>query len=273
MAMEQAGAASKPQPRLPSASFAPTPFVMRRPLALLLLLASALVGAAEPPTPATPKTTPPDLAIKEGVETRIACDHNGGYSKYSGIYHYRVILPKGYHADTTKEWSALFVASPGGNASMGNMADWIKKHGYIAILLDESKNGPWDPSVGNFLAANQDASKRFRIGPGRKVCTGFSGGSRASSVFVSIGDGFGGVVLQGAGVGMLDNGIQGLRGVQIAAVAVTMGKKDPNRGEIKQLRETQGDRLQVFEFEGGHQWAPKDVVEKALDYVDGKLPK
>jgi hypothetical protein len=52
-----------------------------------------------------------------------------------------------------------------------------------------------------------------------------------------------------------------------------MGKKDPNRGEIKQLRESQGDRLEVFEFEGGHQWAPKAVIEKALDYVDAKLPK
>ena len=245
---------------------------MRRYPALLLCLLSSFVGAAEPATPAS-RTTPEGLVVKEGVETRIACDHNGGYSKYSGVYHYRVVLPKGYHGDATKSWPAIFVASPGGNASMGNMAEWIKKHGYIAILLDESKNGPWDPSVGNFLAANQDAEKRFRIAAGRKVCTGFSGGARASSVFASIGDGFGGVVLQGAGAGQLDNGIQGLRGVQIPAVALTMGTKDGNRGEIKQLRETQGDRLQVFEFEGGHQWAPKAVVEKALDYVDSKLPK
>ena len=115
--------------------------------------------------------------------------------------------------------------------------------------------------------------KRFRIGPGRKVCTGFSGGARASSIFVSIGDNFGGVILQGAGTGILDNGLRGLAGVQIPAVVVTMGKKDSNRGEIKQLQATQGDRLQVFEFEGGHQWAPKDVIEKALDHVDAKLPK
>ena len=157
---------------------------------------------------------------------------------------------------------------------MGNMADWIKKHGFIAIMLDESRNGPWDPSVGNFLAANQDASKRFRIGEGRKVCTGFSGGARASSIFVSIGDNFGGVILQGAGVGTLDNGIRGLHGVQIAAIAVTIGKKDPNRAEIAgMVRASQDDRLQVFEFEGGHQWAPKETIERALDYVAGKLPK
>ena len=75
---------------------------------------------------------------------------------------------------------------------------------------------------------------------------------------MSIGDNFGGVILQGAGTGILDNGLRGLSGVQIPAVVVTMGKKDSNRGEIKQLQATQGDRLQVFEFEGGHQWAPKE---------------
>ena len=140
-------------------------------------------------------------------------------------------------------------------------------------MLEESKNGPWDPSVGNFLAAHQDAAKRFRIADGKKVCTGFSGGARASSIFVSIGDNFGGVILQGAGVGTLDNGLRGLNGIRIPAVALTIGKKDPNRGEIAGLRESQGERLQVFEFEGGHQWAPKDVIEKALDYVDGHLPQ
>jgi predicted esterase len=251
--------------------FRPYFFVMRRPLALLLSLCALVASAADPVAPS--RTTPLELVIKDGVETRIACDHNGGYSKYSGVYHYRVILPKGYHADPAKEWSVLFVASPGGNATLGNMADWVKKHGYIAILLDESKNGPWDPSVGNFLAAHQDAMKRFRIGPGRKVCTGFSGGARASSIFVSIGDNFGGVILQGAGTGILDDGLRGLRGVQIPAVVVTMGKKDSNRGEIKALREMLSDRLEVLEFEGGHQWAPKDTIEKALDYVHAKLPK
>jgi hypothetical protein len=99
------------------------------------LLLAVLAQAAEP---AASRTTPLELALKEGVETRIACDHNGGFSKYSGIYHYKVWLPKGYNADPKKTWPALFIASPGGNATMGNMADWIKRHGYIAIMLEES---------------------------------------------------------------------------------------------------------------------------------------
>jgi len=55
---------------------------------------------------------------------------------------------------------------------------------------------------------------------------------------------------------------------------VTIGKKDPNRAEIAgMVRASQDDRLQVFEFEGGHQWAPKETIERALDYVAAKLPK
>jgi hypothetical protein len=239
------------------------------------LLCCVLAHAAEP---TASRTTPADLPLKEGVETRITCDHNGGFSKYSGLYHYKVLLPKGYNADPKKSWPAIFIASPGGNATLGNMADWIKRHGYVAIMLEESRNGPWDPSVGNFLAAHQDATKRLRLADGKKICTGFSGAARASSVFVTIGENFGGVILQGAGVGVLDNGLRGLSGVQLQAVAITIGRKDPNRGEIAGLvrewqRDTQDERLQVFEFEGGHQWAPKDVIERALDYVDGRLAK
>lgn len=237
------------------------------PRFLALFFSGALLMAAEPAARTTPLTAP----LKEGAETRIACDHNGGFSKYSGVYHYKVWVPKGYHANPTKTWPVLFIASPGGNATMGNMADWIKRHNYIAVLLEESKNGPWDPSVGNFLAANQDAMQRLRIDPRKKICTGFSGGARASSVFVSIGDNFGGVILQGAGLGRLDNGLRGLEGMIIPAVVMTMGKKDSNRGEAKELRESQGDRFELFEFEGGHQWAPKETIEQALDFVDKRL--
>jgi hypothetical protein len=112
-----------------------------------------------------------------------------------------------------------------------------------------------------------------RLLPGGKVATGFSGGARASSVFAALGDGFGGVILQGAGIGRLDNGMPGLKGTQLAGIVVTMGKSDPNRAELPMLRTITDGRVEVMEFSGGHQWAPRDVVEKALDYVDARLPK
>ena len=237
---------------------------------LLAFMLSPLVSLC-----AREETTPLALPIKEGAETRIACEHKPefGVSNYPGVYHYRVWLPRGYLADTKKTWKSLFIASPGGKATMGNMEAWLKSHPYVVIMLEESKNGPWDPSVGNFLAAHDDATKRFRLTEYGKVCTGFSGGSRASSLFVTLTSGFGGVILQGATTGVLDNGMRGLKGVQIPAVVLTMGKKDANRGEIKDLQTLLDGRVEVMEFEGGHMWAPKPVIEKALDYVDARLPK
>jgi len=54
---------------------------------------------------------------------------------------------------------------------------------------------------------------------------------------------------------------------------VTMGKSDPNRAELQMLRTVTDGRVEVMEFAGGHQWAPRDVIEKALDFVDARLPK
>jgi hypothetical protein len=64
-----------------------------------------------------------------------------------------------------------------------------------------------------------------------------------------------------------------VKDIKVRAVAATFGQKDMNHKEADRLRKTFGGRIEIFEFEGGHQWAPKEVVEQALDAVDGKLPR
>lgn len=46
-----------------------------------------------------------------------------------------------------------------------------------------------------------------------------------------------------------------------------------NYKEVAGLKKSFGSRIKIFEFEGGHQWAPKEVITQALDVVDGSLPK
>ena len=238
--------------------------------AALLCLLTAALEAQGPPA----AVTPADLPLKEQTEIRIACQHMSGFSRYSDLYHYRLWLPKGFLAAKDARWKCLFIASPSGNAKMGEMEAWLRRKGtYVVVMLEESRNGPWDPSVGNFLAAAEDVERRVRLLPGGRVATGFSGGARASSVFAALGDGFGGVILQGAGIGRLDNGMPGLKGTQLAAIVVTMGKGDPNRAELPMLKQVTDGRIEVMEFAGGHQWAPRMVIERALDYVDARLPK
>jgi hypothetical protein len=235
---------------------------------------SATTGAkVVAPAPSAPtedsQPTPADAPLASGGLTRITCLYRG-----TDPYHYQLWLPANYAAAPTKAWPTLFIASPGGKATMGNMTDWIKRHGYIAVMLEESRNGDWEPSVGNFIAAHDDVVKRVRVAEGKKVATGMSGGARACSVFVGLRPGFGGLLLQGAGYAPVGpNGASPVAGIKVAALAATFGEKDSNYVEGPRMKRLFGDRMELFEFRGGHQWAPKETVEEALDSIDGRLPK
>jgi dienelactone hydrolase len=242
---------------------------------------TATTGAKVTPAKADPKTaeetpTPLTAALKDGTETRITCVYKGAgkFAAMSGTYHYKLWVPAGYSADPKKTWKTIFIADPSGKAKLGAMSDWIKEHGYIAVMLEESKNGPWEPTIGNFLSAHEDVVKRMRVAEGQKVATGFSGGARASSLFVTLAPGFGGLVFQGAGCSDLNpDGSYVVKDIKVKAIAGTFGKKDMNYSNAAKLKKAFGARIEIFEFEGGHQWAPKEIVEQALDEVDGKLPK
>jgi hypothetical protein len=193
----------------------------------------------------------------------------------TGTYHYVLWLPKGYLADTQRRWPCMFIADAEGHAKMGNMAAWLKARGYIVVMLVESKNGPWPVIVGNFLAAHDDVVQRVRIQEGLKFATGVSGGARASSVFVQIRPGFSGLILQGAGLAYKANSVYvvaGLRRTPPIYVAMTMGDRDKNRVEVEEMRRWIGSsHFQAFEFQGGHGWAPAEVFERAITWVEEKV--
>jgi hypothetical protein len=250
---------------------------MRHPVALACFL--VLLSAAPQTAQAEETPTPLSEPLKDGAETRITCvQKSAGAGKDAptpGTYHYRLWVPEGYSADPKKTWKAIFIADPNGKAKLGAMADWIKSHGYVAVMLEESKNGPYGPNIGNFLSAHADVTKRMRVAEGKKVATGFSGGARASSLFVTLVPGFGGLIFQGAGcsdMNPLDKSYI-VKDIKVKALAGTFGRKDMNYDNAARLKKAFGSRITIFEFEGGHQWAPKEIVEQALNEVDGKLTK
>lgn len=191
-----------------------------------------------------------------------------------GTYHYKLWLPKGYAVDPQKRWPCIFVMSPGGNASMGKMQTYLKSNGFIVVLLTEAKNGPWEPIVGNFLAAHDDVTRRFRVQEGRKYATGFSGGARGSSVFVQARPGFCGLLMQGAGPSFASGNnyhSAAIVGNPALYVAMTMGTSDSNKREVDRVRAMLPPaRFAVFDFEGGHAWAPEDVFAKAMAWLGEK---
>ncbi len=189
-----------------------------------------------------------------------------------GTYHYKLWLPKGYNAAPQRRWPCMFMASAGGNAKMGQMAGWLKANRYIVVMLVESKNGPWAPIIGNFLAAHDDVVNRVRIQEGLKFATGMSGGARASSMFVQLRAGFCGLILQGAGAAYDPQNryaATGLRQNAALYIAMTVGRKDNNFGEANRMKNLiPSNRFFAVEFDGGHVWAPADVFGKAITWTE-----
>ncbi len=235
------------------------------------------------------ETTPLNEPLEEQKETLIACELTQAPKRAEvpvfdsakecdaakGEYHYKLWLPGGYKADEKKAWPCLFIASPGGKAGMGNMATWLKASGYVVVMLVESKNGPWGPIVGNFLAAHDDVIKRVRIQEGLKIATGLSGGARASSAFVQTRSGFAGLILQGAGGAFDGKGVYQvarLKGSHGVFVAMTMGEKDSNKTEVPRMKTALGPaRFSSYSFDGGHAWAPQETFEKAIAWVEQQI--
>jgi hypothetical protein len=214
-------------------------------------------------------TQPPkssEVPVFESAEESVAA---------TGTYHYVLWLPKGYVAEPQRHWPCMFIADAAGQAQMGNMAPWLKANGYIVVMLVESRNGPWAPIIGNFLAAHDDVVQRVRIQEGRKFATGVSGGARASSVFVQLRPGFAGIILQGAGVAYKSNGmyvVSGLRRTPPIYVAMTIGDRDKHSEEVPEMRRWIGlPRFQSFDFQGGHQWAPQETFERAMAWIEEKV--
>lgn len=231
-------------------------------------------------------STPIDQGVPEGKSTSITCTYEGNESFASiglkekpaaGEYHYEVYLPKGYASDKEKSFPCLFVMSPGGHAKLGRVTADLERLQWIGIALQEAKNGPWEPITGNFLAAHDDAAKRFRILEGEKYATGFSGGARGCSLFSQIRPGFKGLVLQGAGFWFdtdIRNAPYEMKGCprENFRVYMIVGKDDGNKVEIDRLKKALPSSVKFKSelFEGKHQAAPDDLLSKGLDWISGK---
>jgi hypothetical protein len=191
------------------------------------------------------------------------------------VFHYRVYLPEGYYDNPDKRYPCMFITSPGGNASLGNLGARIKQDKWIAIMLEESKNNSpeW---LSNFIAAHDDGVQRFRIQEGMKYATGFSGGARCAGTQVGVRPGFAGVILQGAGFNYnnsnlyIYDAVKNNRGI---AICVIMGIDDSNKSELTRLRSElpRQNAVKYISSKGGHAWASAESMDEAMDWLAEQL--
>jgi len=226
-----------------------------------------------------------DTPIPEEKETLIQCELEQGprladapvftsqqeADGAKGTYHYKLWLPKGYHAQPLRRWPCIFVVSPigGKDTRFDATMQACLASNYVIVMLVESHNGPIATSLGNFLAAHDDVISRFRIQEGQKLITGLSGGAQVSSVLVQMRPGFCGLIMQGAASLFERFWLPGHDKNTNLYTAMTVGDLDPRNRQVDYMKLALGSaHFKVFLGGGEPEWAPTSVFAQALGWIE-----
>jgi dienelactone hydrolase len=193
---------------------------------------------------------------------------------------YALYLPSNY--TPSKRWPILYAFDPGarGRIPVTLYKDAAEKHGYIVAGSNNSQNFTNEPPERSIFAIWQDTHQRFSLDEHRTYTTGFSGGARTATMVALRCPvcAVAGVIAHGAGYPNSDKPSQKDAFLYFAAV----GNQDFNWGEIVELRrvrEELGLPYRVEVFDGEHQWAPAEIVEEAIEWMQlkamqmGSLPR
>ncbi len=230
----------------------------RFPLALTILALATLACAAQQPGPE------PALA-RGAVVKSVTCMNHPDQS-------YALYLPSQYSPD--RRWPIIYAFDPAarGSVPVELYKDAAEKYGYIVVGSNNAKNGPSAPEMEAAQALWEDTHRRFAINKDRVYVTGLSGGARFATSFAlyCYTCGIAGVIAHGAGY-------PGNESVHPAndhfLYYAAVGDEDFNLPELLALRKKKEEQHAAFKLEiypGPHQWAPKEVVQDALEWLELK---
>ena len=227
------------------------------------------------------EVTPLSFKVEEEKVTKIACtvkdpswEQLKEYSfTESDIYHYFVLLPKGYYKDAKKghRYPVLVIDSPSGNAQRQErrFRDWTQANKFILVMMVECKNNvDWKIGYGNLCSMFQDLTRRFKIAKKSTIISGFSGGGRRCSVFA---DKFPEIIAAAFHHGGVVGGNMDFSNREDFFTATASGDTCFNLGETAYLEEKMKERGFYSIFHGGHAWVPKHIVNQSLDFLMYKL--
>ncbi len=229
-------------------------------LTLAIIVLAVLTSAAQQPA----SGSGPAPARGAVIDNVVCLDHpDQSYALY---------LPSQYSPD--RRWPIIYAFDPfaRGKVPVELYKDAAEKYGYIVVGSNNAKNGPSAPEMQAAQAIWQDTHRRFAINKDRVYVTGLSGAARFATSFAlyCYTCGIAGVIAHGAGYPVNEAAHPANeRFLYYAAV----GDEDFNLPELLALRKKKEEQHAAFKvkiYPGPHQWAPKDVVEDAVAWLELK---
>jgi predicted esterase len=223
-------------------------------LAAIFILASGSQAEAQGPVSAGA------LAHGQVIE-KVICTDDPAES-------YALYLPSTY--TNTRRWPVLFAFDPGarGKLPVERFKEGAERFGWIVIGSNNSRNGPFQPSLDAWKAILKDSRNRLAIDDARAYLTGLSGGARLSIYLAShCQDCIVGVIACAAGFPLDVTPSNALHFLYYG----TTGVDDFNFPEVKGLEEPltrAGMTHQIEVFIGRHEWPPAEVAANAIEWME-----
>jgi hypothetical protein len=179
------------------------------------------------------------------------------------LQRYALFLPSNYTG--RRAWPLLLAFHPAarGRAMVETYRDAAEKYGYIVAGSNNSRNGPWEPSLASVQAMSDDLARRFSIDADRLYLTGHSGGARVA-LQVAIGTRtIAGVIASSAGYpdGKIRKSLP-------FVIFGTAGTEDFNYLEMRRLDRALTTPHRLAIFPGGHALPPDEVVLEAIEWLE-----
>lgn len=184
--------------------------------------------------------------------------------------HYSLYLPSTFTPD--RAWPVILAFDAGGRGRRGveRYQAGAERYGYIVAGSNNSRNGPWKPSLDAARAMATDVAKRFPVDARRIYTAGMSGGARVAmmvalhpELMAGRNQGVAGVLASSAGFPPGE-----VRESVPFPVFATAGTDDFNYLEVRALdRALKGPRRVVI-FEGGHTWLPVEAATEGIEWLE-----
>jgi len=185
--------------------------------------------------------------------------------------HYSLYLPSNFTTDRIWPVILAFDASGRGRRGVERYQAGAERYGYIVAGSNNSRNGPWKPSLDAARAMTADLTGRFPVDLKRIYTAGMSGGARVAMMVALHPEVIAGRIHpEIAGVFASSAGFpQGEFRESVGfPIFGTAGTEDFNYREMSNLDRTIRSPHRVVVFEGGHTWLPVETATEAVEWME-----